>query len=274
MRLRTVLTACWLLALAAVAPAQLPTQVADPVSGTWAALIGPGAVPDYPVTMDLKLDGTGAVTGSAKGGNGETATIRGTFDPKTAALKMVAQISGDSNLMTFEGTLVTDTATGRLTPSNRPTTGVFVLRKQAVAGASATQPGAPDAAAPVRNGFTEVSGWVTKAADLVPADKYTYQPVKTVRTFGQLVGHVADAYNFYCGRAAGKNVQWSDEIANGKTDKATVVARLKQSLEGCNAAYASPGRIDQLMANVAHTNLHYGNIVTYMRMLGLVPPSS
>jgi hypothetical protein len=38
--------------------------------------------------------------------------------------------------------------------------------------------------------------------------------------------------------------------------------------------YAGTGDIGQLMANVAHTNLHYGNLITYIRMLGMVPPSS
>jgi uncharacterized damage-inducible protein DinB len=236
-------------------------------------MIGPGAVANYPLTLDLKFDAAGAVTGTAKGGGGETAKLTGTFDSKTAAFKMVAELAADSTTsrMTFDGMLVLDTITGRLTPSDKPVPGVFVLKKTA-AGAAAPA-GGGDAHAAVRFGFTEVSGWVTKAADLVPADKYAYQPAKTVRTFGQLIAHIADGSNFYCGRAAGKKVEWSDAIANGKTDKATVLPKLKEALAGCNAAYDA-GRIDQLMANVAHTNLHYGNIVTYMRMLGLVPPSS
>jgi uncharacterized damage-inducible protein DinB len=95
-----------------------------------------------------------------------------------------------------------------------------------------------------------------------------------VRTFGQLIAHIADSYNFYCARATGQNPQWSDAIEKGTTDKATLVPRLKQSLDGCRAAYGGSGAIAPLMGNVAHTSLHYGNIITYMRMLGLVPPSS
>jgi len=146
----------------------------------------------------------------------------------------------------------------------------------ALAGAEPLGAQAPsnDPAAAVRFGFNEVSGWVTKAADLVPADKYAYKPVGTVRSYGQLVAHVADAYGYYCGQAAGRDMKWSDANEKGKTDKATVTTKLKQALDACNAVYAGAGKFPPLMANVAHTNLHYGNIITYMRMMGLVPPSS
>jgi uncharacterized damage-inducible protein DinB len=136
------------------------------------------------------------------------------------------------------------------------------------------QPAAGDAASAARKSFGEVSEWVTKAADRVPADKYTYRPAQTVRTFGELIGHVADAYNYYCGLAAGHDAKWSDAIEKGQTDKATVTPKLKQALDGCAAAYAGAGKIGPLIENVAHTSLHYGNIITYMRMLGMVPPSS
>src|ERR687887_591667 len=146
------------------------------------------------------------------------------------------------------------------------------LVKNAATGTSPAA-GGGDAAGAVRTGFTEVSGWVRQAADLVPADKYTYRPVDSVRTYGQLIAHIADGYNYFCARAAGRTVQWSDAIEKGNTDKATVTGKLQQALDACNQAYAS-GAVPMLMANVAHTNLHYGNIVTYVRMLGLVPPSS
>jgi hypothetical protein len=142
--------------------------------------------------------------------------------------------------------------------------------------ARAQTPATPTAAAAARFGFDEVSGWLAKSAELVPADKYTYKPVNTVRSFGELMAHAADGMNWYCGSArAAKDLQWSDAVEKGKTDKATVVAALKSATAGCNAAYASPtARIDKLMANVAHSRLHYGNAITYIRMLGMKPPSS
>jgi len=123
--------------------------------------------------------------------------------------------------------------------------------------------------------FAEVSSLVMKSADMVPADKYTYRPVATVRTFGELVAHVADSYTWYCSRASGRNLEWSGAIEKGKTDKATVTQKLSEAMAVCTAAHGgSNANIGPLFSNINHTSLHYGNIITYLRMLGLVPPSS
>jgi hypothetical protein len=142
--------------------------------------------------------------------------------------------------------------------------------------AGAQQPAAPTAGAAAKHGFEEVSGWLAASAALVPAEKYTYKPVSTVRSFGELMAHAADGMNWFCGSAkAAKDIPWSDAVEKGKTDRATVTAALKRATAGCAAAYASPtARIDKLMANVAHSSLHYGNAITYLRMMGLKPPSS
>ena len=55
--------------------------------------------------------------------------------------------------------------------------------------------------AAVKFGFEEVSGWLAASAELVPAEKYTYKPVGTVRSFGELMAHAADGMNWYCGSA-------------------------------------------------------------------------
>ncbi len=127
----------------------------------------------------------------------------------------------------------------------------------------------------VRNGFKEVNDWVLKAAETVPADKYNYKPVDTVRTFGQLVAHITDSYNFFCAHGAGNKVEWSEAVEKGSIDKDTLLPKLKEAIGRCNAAYgAANAQFGPLMANVGHTNLHYGNMITYIRMLGLKPPSS
>jgi hypothetical protein len=95
-----------------------------------------------------------------------------------------------------------------------------------------------------------------------------------VRTFAQLIGHIADSHRWYCANAAGRNTEWSDATEKGSSDKAALAQKLKESIDACNAVYAGTGRTKDLMANIAHTSLHYGNIITYMRMMGLVPPSS
>ena len=88
-----------------------------------------------------------------------------------------------------------------------------------------------------------------------------------------MVGHVADAYLYYCGRAGGSPVQWSDAIAEGPIDKPALIAKLNAAAAQCSAAFEG-GSLGPLVENYGHAKLHYGNLVTYLRLLGLVPPTS
>jgi hypothetical protein len=84
----------------------------------------------------------------------------------------------------------------------------------------------PDISTEMRNGFNEVNGWVMAAADMVPADKYSYRPADSVRTFGQLIAHITDSYNYFCAHAAGNKVEWSTPIEKGATDKEKLIPKL------------------------------------------------
>lgn len=132
-------------------------------------------------------------------------------------------------------------------------------------------------------------GYVTQAAQDVPDSLYSYRPVATVRTFGQLVAHVAGSQNNLCSIALGDKERAEDEFEKQVMTKAALVAALKASTEYCAKAYALPDAATQqhvqlfgqdrtklfvLGLNAAHNDEHYGNIVTYMRMNGMVPPSS
>jgi uncharacterized damage-inducible protein DinB len=133
----------------------------------------------------------------------------------------------------------------------------------------------PDMTTEVRNGFNEVNDWVMKSAEAVPADKYSYRPVDSVRTFGQMIAHITDSYNYFCAHGAGNKVEWTTPVEKGATDKDTLLPKLKEAVGKCNAAYSSGNaQLRPLFMNIGHTNLHYGNIITYMRMMGLKPPSS
>jgi uncharacterized damage-inducible protein DinB len=150
-----------------------------------------------------------------------------------------------------------------------------VLFSAAASFGQTTPEKAPDVATEMRNGFNEVNDWVTKAAEMVPAEKYNYRPVDTVRTFGQLIAHITDSYNFFCARGVGNKVEYSDAVEKAGTDKDTLLPKLKEAVGKCNAAYGSAnGQLRPLFTNVGHTSLHYGNIITYLRMMGLKPPSS
>jgi hypothetical protein len=110
-----------------------------------------------------------------------------------------------------------------------------------------------------------------------------------VRSFGQIVGHVAEAQYMFCSQAIGDTMAPKD-IEKTKTSKADLIAALKDGVAYCMKAYGSMtdakgaemtkimnfqmARIAIFSLNTAHTDEHYGNLVTYMRLKGLVPPTS
>jgi uncharacterized damage-inducible protein DinB len=140
---------------------------------------------------------------------------------------------------------------------------------------AAQTPAAPSPNEEVKKAFNAVNGWVVKSAEMVPADKYNYKPTDTVRTFGQQIAHIADTYNYFCAHAVGNKVEYSEAVEKGGTDKETLLPKLKEAVGRCTAAYdAKDFKFSPLFDNLGHTNLHYGNIITYLRMMGLKPPSS
>jgi uncharacterized damage-inducible protein DinB len=127
------------------------------------------------------------------------------------------------------------------------------------------------------------------SAKVMPADKYSFRPVDTVRTFGEMVAHVAGANYVFCARARGeKSPHTEDEFEKTATTPAAILKALEESVAYCDAAYnaltdanaaemvggGKQSRIAILMGNTTHNNEHYGNLVTYLRINGLVPPSS
>lgn len=132
--------------------------------------------------------------------------------------------------------------------------------------------------------------YVLKTAEQLPEDKYAYRPTDKVRTAGQLLAHITDAMNFFCATIAGTPKPYSDAVEKQQTTKAGISAALKQAFDGCDATLAKVTDADLTRevdifgnkANVAaaitmlasHNFEHYGNLVTYMRENGMVPPSS
>jgi uncharacterized damage-inducible protein DinB len=271
MKQMALLIAFCMLLLTGSTAAQSTKAAGDPLSGTWTGHMGRSATERQHITLALKLDGK-SVTGTITGPPNPGEIRRGTFDRSTGALKLEVVVQDEAKTIAiFEGKVAGGSATGRVTLNNE--TGNFTVTKDA--GAAAASPGGNEAVlAALRRSFAEVSGNVTKAADLVPPDKYSYRPAPTVRTYGQQIAHIADGYTYYCAMASGRKVQWTDAIEKGSTDKAAIVAKLKEATNACTAAHNATAQVDQLIGNIGHSNLHYGNLVTYIRMLGLVPPSS
>lgn len=148
----------------------------------------------------------------------------------------------------------------------------------------------PDLAVSTAKGLWEqMTGFIAKAAEQVPEDDYAFRPTQAVRTFGQLIGHVAGAQAMFCAAALGEKPGNEDDIEKSATTKSALIAALRTSSQYCQRAYAqsdaaSAGtttlfggqstRLRVLMMNATHNAEHYGNIVTYMRIKGMVPPSS
>jgi uncharacterized damage-inducible protein DinB len=137
--------------------------------------------------------------------------------------------------------------------------------------------------------YSFVSGAVVGAAQKMPEESYSFKPTPEVRTFGQLVGHVADASYMFCSQAIGETNPAKD-IEKTKTSKADLVAALKDGVAYCNKAFDSMtdtkgsqmvklfnfnlAKLTVFSINTAHTDEHYGNMVTYLRLKGIVPPTS
>jgi len=128
-----------------------------------------------------------------------------------------------------------------------------------------------------------------RSAEQVPEENYSFKPTEAVRSFGQIVGHVADSQYAFCSVALGeKNPE--PKIEKTKTSKADLIAALKDSFAYCDKAYdamtdasatqmvkfmgSDAPKLGVLTVNNIHTIEHYGNLVTYMRLKNIVPPTS
>lgn len=158
------------------------------------------------------------------------------------------------------------------------------------------QPGAPKTdpiAASVRAGWDGAKRNFSQAAEAMPESDYGFRPVSTVRTFGQIVAHVAGANYVICAAAKGEKAPFEEEsFEKTATTRAQIVKALGESMAYCEAAYAAlddrraaetvdlpfgagkGARVRALMLNTGHVQEHYGNLVTYLRVKGIVPPSS
>jgi uncharacterized damage-inducible protein DinB len=137
--------------------------------------------------------------------------------------------------------------------------------------------------------YSFISNTVIRAAEKMPEENYSFKPTPDVRGFGQLVGHVADANYMFCSQASGEPNPVKD-IEKTKTSKADLVSAIKDAVAYCNKTFDSMtdakgsqmvkfsrfnlAKLTLLSLNTAHTDEHYGNMVTYLRLKGIVPPSS
>ena len=142
----------------------------------------------------------------------------------------------------------------------------------------------------VRGGHDIAKSWLSKAAEQVSEENYAFKPTPEVRSMGEVFAHVADANFMICGMVSSAKPSMT-AVEKTKKTKADITAALAESFKFCEAAFAGltdananetikfflPGthtRLGVMAFNNAHQFEHYGNIVTYMRMKKMVPPSS
>ena len=130
---------------------------------------------------------------------------------------------------------------------------------------------------------------VLAAAEKMPEAHYSFRPTDEVRTYGQIVGHIADLQYVHCSTALMEKNP-APQVEKTRTSKADLIAALKDAIAYCDrayngmtdaagaeivksAAYEMP-KLGWLSVNLSHSSLHYGNLVTYLRLKGIVPPSS
>jgi hypothetical protein len=153
--------------------------------------------------------------------------------------------------------------------------------------AQMTQMAAPSMSGDIKQAYNGIKNNLTLAAEKMPEDGYGFQPTPEQRNFGGWVAHVADAQMTTCSRITGTQRALN---AASKTSKADLIAALKESFAACDVVYnaltdanaadavaagrAQRPRLTVLAGNVAHDNECYGSMAVYLRLKGIVPPST
>jgi uncharacterized damage-inducible protein DinB len=143
----------------------------------------------------------------------------------------------------------------------------------------------------LQGNYARVKANILKAADKMPPENYSFKPTPDIRTFGRVVNHVTEAQLHICGAADNVDSSALPKVPPETADKAAIVEALKASFAECDKAYAGltdanmadmlpagPAgkrtRLSMLWGNVAHDNEQYATLSLYLRLKGLVPPSS
>jgi hypothetical protein len=141
--------------------------------------------------------------------------------------------------------------------------------------------------ADARQTYALIKGSVVKAAEKMPAEDYSFRTTTEVRTFAQMIAHIVDAQFRMCGVVKGETPATN---AASKTTKAELVAALKASFEYCDPVYETMtdsagaakvrwarwdmSKLGLLNWNISHDNEMYGILGAFLRIKGIVPPSS
>jgi uncharacterized damage-inducible protein DinB len=169
----------------------------------------------------------------------------------------------------------------------------FVLTLAAIAVTATTAAAQNPVSDSLRNSWNNVKRNIKESAELMPEENYSFQATKDVRSFADILSHVAGASYMFCGPAKGEQAPFDEDSFVGKLKtKAEVVKATNDAIAYCDGAFAAltdatagtmvpsgsgtrqVARVSSLIGQIGHDNEHYGNLVTYFRLKNLVPPSS
>ena len=129
-------------------------------------------------------------------------------------------------------------------------------------------------------------------AEDLPEDKYDFKPTPAQRTFAEQLLHAAGGNHFFINPAKGLKAPEGDPKRADYKTKAAVVEFVKKSFDdgaalikskgdaGLNDLFVDPFSKQQVRVGdyawgfVEHSGEHYGQLVVYYRVMGLVPPES
>jgi uncharacterized damage-inducible protein DinB len=135
----------------------------------------------------------------------------------------------------------------------------------------------------------QVTAWIESVAEKMPEEEYGFKPDPAIRSFAQLLGHIADANYLFCAPVLGE-ASPAPGIEKNKTTKAELKTALHDAFAYCQRAYdelndtnaqqtvkffgKDQNRLGVLWFNISHNLEHYGSLAVYLRLKGIVPPSS
>ncbi len=154
-----------------------------------------------------------------------------------------------------------------------------------------------DFATSIKNQYNQNKRYILASAEKMPADAYGWRPAgleAELRTFGQILAHIANENNQTCSRLTGKPNPPHLDDAKGTFTPAEATKILNDSFALCDPLFNGltnqnvsemvkmPGRNGttmerprgaSLISDLTHSNEQYGMIMVYFAMKGLVPPS-
>ena len=153
---------------------------------------------------------------------------------------------------------------------------------------SAAQPPTDPVALVLKRQFEGPLQLVFQATEKMPGEDFRFRPTPEVRSFGEVVAHIVSSAFLYCSASLGEPIPRADVDLRANPTKPDLLAELIAAKNYCDGAYSVTDaqlaesvpqrgvgvRAQALIINASHTYEHYGNLVTYMRLKGMVPPSS